>query len=342
MKKSISMLTYAVLFSVGIASAQSNYKIVNKIHIDGDEGWDLLAMDESTSRLFLSHGRIVQVVDVKNGKLIGTIPDTKGVHGIALSTDLNKGYTSNGKDSSVTVFNLKTLAVIKKIPVTGRNPDAILYDEFTHKVFVYNGRSSNATVIDATSDKVVGTIPLDGKPELSVTDGKGKIYVNLEDKSMVSMIDAKTLKVEQTWSVAPGIEPSGIAIDNKNHRLFIVCDNKLMVVMNAQTGQVITTLPIGEHVDGVAYDPIKKRVYSSNGEGTVTVVQEGNENTFKIIENIVTQKGAKTIAINTKTHHLYLTTAEFGITPEPTKEKPKPRLSIKPNTFVVLDVAPIK
>ncbi|MEO6304380.1 MAG: YncE family protein [Bacteroidia bacterium] len=336
------MLAYALILSVSIASAQSNYKIVNKIHIDGDEGWDLLAMEESSSRLFLSHGSIVQVVDVKNGKLIGTIPDTKGVHGIALATDVNKGYTSNGKDSSVTVFNLKTLAVIAKIPVTGNNPDAILYDEFTHKVFVYNGKSSNATVIDAISDKVVGTIPLDGKPELSVTDGKGKIYVNLEDKSMVSIIDAKTLKVEQTWSVAPGIEPSGIAIDNKNHRLFIVCDNKLMVIMDSQTGHVITTLPIGDHVDGAAYDPIKKRVYSSNGEGTVTVVQEENENTFKIIENIVTQKGAKTIAIDTKTHHLYLTTAEFGVTPEPTKEKPKPRPSIKPNTFVVLDVAPLQ
>jgi len=345
MKKIVSVVSSIILLSHNVFYAQSNnsnYRIVNKIHVEGDEGWDLLTIDEATNRLFLSHGNIVQVVDTKNGNLIGTIPDTKGVHGIAIATDANKGYITNGKDSSVTVFNLKTLLVLSKIKVTGRNPDAILYDEFTHKIFAYNGKSSNVTVIDVSSDQVVATISLDGKPELSVTDGKGKVYVNIEDKSMIDVINSNTLKVEGHWSVAPGKEPTGLAIDNISHRLFSVCDNKLMVIIDAKDGRVITTLPIGIGPDGAAFDPELKRIYSSNGEGTLTVIQEENENTFKVVENVPTQKGAKTIAIDTKTHHLYLPTAEYGPAPEPTADKPKPRPSIKSGTFSILDIEFLK
>ena len=319
----------------------SAYKISHKYSVEGDGSWDYISIDDSSHHLFISHGTIVQVLDATTGKTIGTITDTKGVHGIAIAKDLNKGFISNGRDTSVTVFDLKKLTTIEKIKVTGKNPDAILYDPFTHRVFTFNGRDSNATVINAKTDKVIGTIALCGKPEFSVTDDNGKIYVNIEDKSKLCMINPATMKVEQTWSVAPGEEPSGLAIDTKTHRLFSVTD-KLMVIVDALTGKVITTLPIGDRVDGVAFDPIKKRAYSSNGDGTLTVVQEVNENTFKVIENVKTQTGARTITVDKLTHKLYLPTAEYGETPPATKENPHPRPKIKPGTFVILEVEPLK
>ena len=318
--------------------AQSNYKIVNKIHVEGDGGWDYINVDEANSRIFVSHSTVAQAIDIKTGKVAGTIPDTKGIHGIAIAADLNKGFTSNGRDSSITVFNLKTLEVITKVKVTGRNPDAILYDPFSQRVFTFNGGSSNSTVIDAKENKVVATIPLEGKPEFSATDGKGKIYVNIEDKSLLDQINATTLKVEHSWSIAPGEEPSGLALDNQNHRLFSVCGNKLMVVTDAETGKIITTLPIGDRCDGVTFDPDKKRAYSSNGEGTITVVQEENSNSFKVLETIPTQLGARTITIDKTTHHLYLPTAEYESTPSGTNRRPP----IKPNSFVILDIETLK
>jgi DNA-binding beta-propeller fold protein YncE len=342
MKKSfiiiISFLLYGSLTLMNGQNKPPEYKIINKFKLEGDGGWDYLSVDENTGRIFVSHGMVVQVVDEKDGKLMGTVHDTKGVHGIALASDLNKAYISNGRDSSVTIIDLKSLAFRSKVSVTGQNPDAILYDQFSHKVFIYNGRTANATVIDAISDKVVATISLDGKPEFSVTDGKGKVYVNIEDKSEISMINSTTLKVEKTWSIAPGQEPSGLALDNENHRLFAVCGNKLMVVVDAVSGKVITSLPIGDRVDGVAFDPGLKRVYSSNGEGTMTVVTQVNPNEYKVLENIPTQPGARTIAVNKKTHHLYLTTAEFEA---PAAGSTNRRSSVKPGTFVLLDVAPV-
>jgi DNA-binding beta-propeller fold protein YncE len=277
-------------------------------------------------------------VDVAAKKVIGTIPDTKGVHGIALAKDLNKGFISNGRDTSVTVFDLKTLKFIARVKVTGNNPDAILYDSFSHKVFTFNGRSSNSTVIDAVTNKVVGTIALSGKPEFPVTDSKGKIYVNIEDKSAISAIDVKTLKVLQTWSIAPGEEPSGLAFDVKNHRLFSVCGNKLLVVSNAVSGKVVTTVKIGENVDGVSFDPAQNRIYTSNGEGTMTIIQEKDANIFSVLETFPTSKGSRTITLDSKTHKLYLPTAEFGEAPAPTEQNPHPRASIKPNSFTVLEV----
>jgi DNA-binding beta-propeller fold protein YncE len=340
MKKAFFIFSAILVTCATHSIAQSNYKPIKKISVEGDGGWDLLTVDESTGRLFLSHKTVVQVVDVKSGKLLGTIPDTKGVHGITLANDLNKGYISNGKDSSVTIFDLKTLTVLKKVQVTGLSPDAILYDAFTHNVFVYNAKTSNATVIDAKTDKIVSTIPFIGNPELSVNDGKGKVYVNIEDKSKVCVINSGTLKIEHTWDLAPGEEPTGIAIDKENSRLFIACANKLMVILDATTGHLITSLPIGEGVDGAAFDPIKKRAYSSNGDGTLTVIQEADANTFSVLENVRTQKGARTIAIDSKTHHVYLPTADFGPTPEPTAENPHPRATLKPGSFVVLDIEP--
>ena len=324
------------LSSFGVV-AQSNYQIARKIAVGGEGGWDYITVDGASSRIYASHATTAVVVDIKTGKVIGSIPDTKGIHGIALAPEINRGYTSNGRDSSVTAFDLTTLKPIAKFKVTGANPDCILYDPFSRKIFTFNGRSSNASVIDTRDNKVVATIPLSGKPEFAASDSKGKIYVNIEDKSTITVIDAKDYKVIQNWSIAPGEEPSGLALDNITHRLFSVCGNKLMVVTDAETGKVITTLPIGERCDGVTFDPGKKMVYSSNGDGTITVVQEVDANTFKVLENAKTQLGARTIAVDKVTHHLYLPTAEFGA-PVAGERRPP----IKPNSFVILDVEPIK
>jgi YVTN family beta-propeller protein len=339
MKKAFfTIICAALIMCSSYLIAQSNYKIGNKIHVEGEGGWDYLNVDEVNGRIFVSHATVAQAIDIKTGTLVGTIPDTKGIHGIAIANDLNKGFTSNGRDSSVTVFNLKTLEVITKIQVTGQNPDAILYDPFSQKVFTCNGRSNNSTVIDAKDNKVIGTIPLDGRPEFSTTDSKGKVFVNIEDKSVINVINSATLKVEQNWPIAPGEEPSGLALDNQNHRLFSVCGNKLMVVIDAETGKVITTLPIGDRCDGVVFDPEKKRAYASNGEGSITVVQEENGNSFKVLETVTTQPGAKTIAIDKTTHHLYLTTAEYESAPTATNRRPP----VKPNSFVILDIETLK
>jgi len=338
----ITLCLFASIYNCCAQGGKPSYQIVKKISVEGDGGWDYITIDESTGRLFVSHGMVTQVVDSKTGKLLGTIQDTKGVHGIALAKDENKAFISCGRDSTVSVVNLTTLEFITKVKVTGANPDAILYDPFSHRVFVYNGRSSSATVLDAKTNQVISTIPLAGKPEFSLSDGNGKVYVNIEDKSLISEINATTMKVENSWPLAPGEEPSGLALDNASHRLFAVCDNKKMVVMDALTGKIITSLEIGERVDGCAFDPELKRAYSSNGEGTVTVVQEENENKFSVSENVKTQKGARTICVDRKTHHLYLPVAEYGETPAATSENPRPRPTVKPGTFTILDIEILK
>ncbi len=339
MNKHTLKIVLASTLLVANTFAQTNnslYKIAKKISIAGEGGWDYLAVDEIAQNLFLSHGSLVNVINLKTDETIATIPDTKGVHGIAIANDLNKGFISNGKDTSITVFDLNKLTVIEKVKIKGINPDAILYDEFSHKVFVYNGRSNDATVIDAKTNKIIGTIKLSGKPEFSVTDGKGNIYVNIEDKSSITVIDPTTLKIKNTWSISPGEEPTGLALDTKHARLFAVCDNKMMIVVNAENGKVITAVPIGEGCDGVSFDQDKGMIFSSNGEGTVTVIKQENENTYKVVETISTQKGARTITLNKATHEIYLPVAEYGETPQATKENTHPRPIIKPNTFSVL------
>jgi DNA-binding beta-propeller fold protein YncE len=284
---------------------------------------------------------MVHVVDMKTGKNVATITDVNGVHGIAIAQEFNKGFISNGPDSNVTVFNLKDFKIIEKVPVTGRNPDAILYEPFTKSIITWNGRSSNATVIDAKTDKVIQTIVLAGKPEAAVSDGKGKVFVNIEDKSEVCMINVKTWKVEQTWSVSPGEGPSGLALDVENHRLFSATD-KLMVVLDAETGKIITTLPTGDRVDGAGFDPGLKRAYSSCGAGELTVVQEENPDSFKVLANVPTQAGTRTISVSAATHRIYLPTAEFGPTPEKTADNLRPRPTLKPGTFTILVLEPAK
>ena len=340
MKKYFIIVLIAICFNQAKAQLSvANYKIINKISVTGDGGWDYLNMDVNIGRLFISHGNMVQVLDVKSQKIIGTINDTKGVHGIALAKNLNKGYISCGKDTSVTVFNLETYEFIDRIKVTGLNPDAILFDSVSNKIFTFNGRGSNATVIDAKTDKVINTIVLPGKPEFAVTDNHGMIYVNIEDKSEIVEISTDDFKIKRSWSIAPGVEPSGLAIDQLNHLLFSVCDNKLMVISSIENGKVVTSAPIGEGVDGVAYDPSLQRIYSSNGEGTLTIIQK-NKLQFSVLKNLPTQIGARTICINPETHYLYLPVADYDKAPAPTTENPHPRSPIKPGTFTILEIAP--
>jgi YVTN family beta-propeller protein len=342
--KAIAALAASIILALAFANVfaqgtTSGYSLVRTIQVPGDEGWDLCAVDEGSGRLFLSHGSCVPVVDVKSGKVVGTIADTKGVHGIALAPDLGKGYITNGKDSTVTVIKLATLAVVGKVQVTGANPDALIYDPFSHNVFVFNGGSSNATVIDAKTDKVKATVPLPGRPELPAVNDKGLLYVNLEDKSMVAVIDTKKLTVTSTWPLAPGEEPTGLAIDKVNNRLFAACHNKLVVVMDAASGKVVGSLPIGERVDGAAFDAGKKRAYCSNGDGTLTVIQEQSKDSFTVVENVATRKGSRTLALDGSTHHVYLPAADFDAAPTPTADNPHPRPAVKHESFCVLDFA---
>jgi len=324
-----------VCFTNGNAQTKkSEYKVAKTIHLTGDGGWDYLSVDEVNRNLFVSHSTQVNVVSLKTNEQIAVIPETPGVHGIAVANDLNRAYISCGRDSSVLVVNLTTFEPIKKVKITGSNPDCILYDSFSKKVFTFNGRSSNSTVIDANTLEVLGTIPLAGKPEFSQTDGKGKIYVNIEDKSSLVVINATTMKVENLWSIAPGEEPSGLALDNTNHRLFSVCSNKLMVVTDALSGKIITTAPIGDGCDGVAFDPKSKRIFASNGEGTMTVIQQVKPDEYKVVENFETQRGARTITVDKTTHHLYLSCGEY--------EPGEGRRPVKPNTFKILDIEPVK
>ena len=346
MKRSSVFITCLLIFLSGInlfgQNTKSEYAILNKIHLPGEGGWDYLSIDEAGSRLFVSHGSVVQVVDLKTGQLAGTVNETPGVHGIALAPDLNKAFISVGRNASVKVIDMKTLAVLADVKVTGENPDAIMYDQFSKRVFVFNGRTSNATVIDATTNQVAGTIALEGKPEFPVSDGNGNIFVNIEDKSIISVIDAKTMKVLKSWPIAPGEEASGLALDNETHRLFAVCGNKLMVVVDATDGHVVANLPIGDGCDGVKFDPELKRAVSSNGEGTMTVVQELNKDSFKVLETITTMAGARTLALDTKSHHIYAPTAEFNPAPAATAAEPRPRRTAKPDSFYIMDIAPVK
>jgi DNA-binding beta-propeller fold protein YncE len=316
--------------------APGAYHLARTIPLGGEGGWDYITADAAAHRLYVSHATRVQVVDTEKNTVVGEIPDTQGVHGIALAPALGKGFTSNGRAGTVTVFDLKSLAVTGTIKVTGENPDAIAFEPASRRVFTFNGRSGDATAIDATNGQVVGTLPLGGKPEFAVADGKGRIYVNIEDKSELVTFDARTLKVEGRWSLAPCEEPSGLAIDREHRRLFAVCGNKLMAVVNGDTGHVMTTLPIGSGVDGVAFDPGTALAFSANGEGTVTVVHEDSPEKFTVVGNIQTKRGARTIALDEATHRLYLPTAQFGPPPSPTPDRPRPRPSILPGTFEVL------
>ncbi len=295
------------LFAAG--NKKDTYRVLKRTPLGGDGGWDFLTCDSVTRRLYISRSNRVMIVDMDSTKLIGEIDDLQGVHGIALASKYNKGFITCGKEDKITTFNLKTLKKLGEVK-TGKKPDAIIYDPFSKKIFAFNNGGTTATVVAADSDKSVATVELGGAPESAVTDGRGKIYVNLEDKSQVAVIDAKKMKTIAHWSLAPGEEPTGLAIDIKHRRLFSGCHNKTMVVLDADSGKIITTLVIGEGVDFNEFDSESQNAFSSNGkDGTLTVVHEVDPNTFSVVQNVQTQAGARTMALDFKTKQIWLVTA---------------------------------
>jgi len=312
--------------------------VINTYKIGGEGWWDYLTIDPASRHLFLSRGTHVMVIDADNGKVLGDIPDTQGVHGIALDSESGRGFTSNGREGTVTIFDLNTFKTIDKVKDVGQNPDAILFDPATKRIFTMNGRSQDTTAIDAATGKIVGKIPLGGKPEFGVSTGEGEVFVNIEDKSELVVFDPKELKVKSRWPLAPCEEPSGLAMDFRNRRLFAGCDNKMMAVINADTGKVITTLPIGGGVDANRFDPETQLAFASCGEGSLTVVHEDSPDKFSVVQSVATERGARTMTLDPKTHQIYLVTAKFGPPPAATAENPRPRPSMLPDSFVVLVV----
>lgn len=326
----------------GTAMAQTSqtpsFHIEQTWHIGGDGGWDYLTADPGAHRLYIARGNRVQVVDTGAGKLIAEIGGLEGVHGVALDSSGKYGYISDGKAGVIHVFDRATLKLTASIAAE-KNPDAILFDPATQRVFAFNGRSNSATALDAGTNRVLATIPLAGKPEFAQADGAGNIYVNLEDKNQVARIDSKSLRTTATWSIAPCDSPSGLAIDSKHHRLFSVCDNQMMVVLDTRSGKVVATATIGSGPDSTRYDATRKLVFSPNGkDGTLTVIRQDSADKYTPVQTLTTQKGARTMALDRTNGTVYLVTAQFGPRPAATADKPHPRPAILPDSFVVLVV----
>jgi YVTN family beta-propeller protein len=305
----ITLSLSAAMFAA--AAAEGGYSVVKKIPIPGQGSFDYLTVDEAARRLYVSHGTQVEVLDIDALSIVGKIPNTAGVHGIAISPETGRGFVSDGQASTVTIFDLKTLKPIGEVP-TGQKPDAIIYDPATSRVFAFNGGSNSTTVIDAATGKVAGTVNLDGGPEFAAADANGSVFNNLEDESQVLKINSRELKVEQRWPTAPCKSPSSIAMDRANRRLFIGCRSKVMAVINADNGQVVTTVPIGDHVDATAFDQETKLIFNSNGEGTITVIHQDSPDKYSVVETVKTVPRAKTMALDPKTHRLFLSTVESG------------------------------
>lgn len=323
---------------VSAAMAADSYHRVQKITIGGEGGWDYLIADGSSGRVYVSHGTEVDVVDTKSGQVVGKITDLKGVHGIALAPEFGRGFISNGQAGTVTIFDLKTLSKIGADVPAGKNPDAIIYDPGSKRVFAFNGRSSDATAIDAEKGTVAGTVTLEGKPEFAAADGAGHVYVNIEDASKVFDIDSRKLTVEHRWPLAPCDSPSGMSIDAAHRRIFSGCHNKMMAVMDADTGKVVATPPIGNGIDATAFDPGAGLVFNSCGDGTLSVIHEDSPDKYTVVENASTQTGARTMALDTETHHVYLSIAEFEPAPEPAPGE-RPRRKMIAGTFGLLEFA---
>jgi DNA-binding beta-propeller fold protein YncE len=320
-----------------IASPAQAWHLTKEIHLPGAEGWDYLSVDPGHGHLFVAHGTHVDVIDLSRLESVGSIPNTPGVHGVAVADDLGRGYISAGGSNSVIVFDLKSLARVGEIKTTGANPDAILYHRATHRVFTFNGRGRNVTVIDATKGEVIGTIPLDAKPEFAVADETGHIFVNLEDRNSIARIDPATLRVTATWPLKGCDEPTGLAIDGAHRRLFSVCDNNVMAIVNSASGQLAATVHIGDGPDATGFDATSQLAFASAGDGTLTVVKEQTPDTFTVTDTVQTRAGARTMTLDERTHRLFLATAQRDRPGNPaTHERPK----IVPDTFEVMVFEP--
>ncbi len=339
-RRTSPMLVLALIAGVVIHAAPQagGYKVIKRMQIGGDGGWDYVLMDPDTHRLYIARGSHFQVLDVTTGKIVGDIQiaNSTNSHGIALALDLGEGFTSNGDANTVSVVDLKTLKATAVIPIPGKNPDSIRYDPATKKVFTFNGKSMDSTVIDANSNKVIGTVKLNGKPEEAVVDG-GKMWVNLEDKSTIERFDIKTYAVEGSWPLAPCDGPSAMAFDSGHRRIFVACD-KVMVVVNADNGKVVASPPIGGDPDGNGYDPGTGMAFASCRDGFVSVVHQDSADKYTVVGNINTQVGTRTMSLDPKTHRVYTVTADFRPAGPPTPDNPRPRPTPIPGSFVVLEI----
>jgi DNA-binding beta-propeller fold protein YncE len=332
----------AVLLVLGISAPvlAQQYKVTGQIPIEGVGGWDYAYVDFSNRRLYIAHNTQVDVISLDSEKPVATITGMKHIHGIAAADELNRGFISDGGDNVVVVFDLKSNAVLQRVKA-GANPDGILYDAPSQRVFAFNGRTGDVTVINAKDGSVAGTIALGGKPEFPVSDGKGGVYDNIEDKSEIVKLDPQGLKVSARWPLKGCDEPSGLAIDTGSHRLFAVCDNQVMAVVDYDSGKVIATVPIGDGPDATAYDADKKLVFSSNGQsGTLTVVKQESADKYSVASTVTTEKSARTLALDPRTHKIYLPAAKFGPTPDATKDNPHPRPTVLPGSFHLVIVSP--
>lgn len=328
-------LLFGLLAAALPLTAQQPYKVIDKWKLGGEGGWDYLLVDSPAHRLYLTRGKRVDAVDTQTGKLVGSINDLHGTHGVALDPDGKVGYISDGGGNAVVVFDRATLATVATIPV-GTNPDAIIYEPATKTVWTFNGRSNNASVIDVASRKVIATIPLPGKPEFAVVDGQGTIFNNIEDKNQIVRLDAHTLKLTDTWP--SGCEsPSGLAFDVAGSRLFPVCDGKKMSVIDSKTGKLLASPAIGDGPDAAGWNAAAKLAFASSGDGILSVVDAASPD-YKTIESLPTQRSARTMAYDAASDRIYLVAAEFGPRPDPTTENPRPRPPMVPGTFTVLVV----
>jgi DNA-binding beta-propeller fold protein YncE len=328
MRRVVFLTLLTSLVVIMATGAGADYKVVNTWKLGGDGGWDYLTADSDGHRLFIARATRVMVIDTESGKQVGEIPDTAGVHGVALDSELGRGFTSNGREDTVSVFNLKSLAVEKKIKV-GSGPDAILYDPFSKRVFTFNGKGTDksATAIDAAKGEVVGKVELGGKPEFAATDEKGTVFVNIEDTSEIVAFDPQKLTVKSRWKLTDCEEPTGLAIDRKNRRLFAGCGNKKMAVVDANTGKVVASPAIGDGCDATAFDAELGLAFASAGDGTITVIREDGADKFSVAQTVTTQKAARTMTLDAKTHKLFTVTANVG---------PRPERKVEPDSFVVL------
>ncbi len=333
--KRVLIAMLAIVILTPFAFAQKQFKVVQRVKLGGDGGWDDLIYDKDGHRLFITRASHVMVVDTKTLKTVGEIDGLNGIHGVALAPEFNRGFISNGGDNTVTIFDLMTLSKVDVVKV-GDRPDAIIYDPFSKRVFTFNARGHDSTAIDAARGKVVGTVPLGGKPEFAATDGKGKLYVNIEDTSQIAQVDVTKMTVLNTWPIAPCKEPSALAFDVDHHRLFSGCDNKTMAVVNSDSGKVVTTVPIGEGVDAGAFNPKTQEVFMSCGEGVLTVIHEDAPDKYSVRQTLATVKGARTMALDQETNVAYLVTAQREEKPPAAGQRP----AIIPGTFELIVVKP--
>jgi DNA-binding beta-propeller fold protein YncE len=340
LKHTIAAQAFAAVLLVGVAAPASAYHLAREIKLPGAEGWDYLTVDAARERLFIAHGTHVDVVDTTTFAPTGAIANTPGVHGVAIADPVGHGYVSAGASSTIVVFDLLSLARLAEIKSTGDNPDAILYEPTTQRVFAFNGRGRNVTAVDTAKNEVVGTIALDAKPEFAVVDGAGRIFANLQDRNSLAVIDARTLAVTAKWSLAGCEEPTGLAIDRLHRRLFVACSNKVMTIVDSTTGRSIAQAPIGAGVDGAAFDAQKQLAFASGGDGTLTVIREETPDRFSVVETVRTKPGARTLTLDERSHRVFLATAQRNPVPPATPQEPHPRPTVVPGTFEVLVVEP--